>query len=108
MGWGGFSRNGPIGGSAYGIPLNESTPRRLDPTTVAYSSSTVGVPRLSWAGAATARGIRQTARPIEDHILLRKPVQDCQERGRDTRFSVWRLLHYEDLGSRVDFMCGDS
>lgn len=70
MGFGGFNRSDPTGGWAYGMPLKESTPEELEPTTVAYDRVTVGeAARFSIVGAASVRGRTETAKLIRYFIL---------------------------------------
>lgn len=53
------------------MPLKESTPRKLDPITLADLSCTVGPSswRFSSAGAAKARGRRHVAKPMRVSMM---------------------------------------
>lgn len=52
------------------MPLNESTPEELEPTTVAYDRVTVGeAALLSSVGAASVRGRDKAAKLIKYFIL---------------------------------------
>lgn len=74
MGCGGLSLRGPMGGCANGMPLKESMPRKLDPTTVAESSVTTGPDCLfSNEGAAATRGSRHAA-IVRREIMLDRQI----------------------------------
>jgi hypothetical protein len=78
IGCGGFRRRGPTGGCAYGIPLKESIPAKLDPTTVAYWRSTVGANCcFAEVGAAIARG--KTQRTSRENILRKERAWQWRE-----------------------------
>jgi hypothetical protein len=78
IGCGGFNRNPPTGGWACGIPLKESIPSKLEPTTFPYSISTVGTKALfSVAGAASAKGRRHAAALRRDSIVV-DSYQACE------------------------------
>jgi hypothetical protein len=73
IGCGGCRRRGPTGGCAYGIPLKESIPAKLDPTTVAYWRLTVGANcRFSEDGAAIVKG--RTQRTSRENILRKEEL----------------------------------
>jgi hypothetical protein len=54
------------------MPLKESIPPELEPTTVAVLRVTVGAATLFWliAGAAGIRGMRHVAKVTNESILL--------------------------------------
>jgi len=83
-GCGGLRRSCPTGGCAYGMPLNESTPRKLDPTTLADSSWTTGGNncRFSSIGAAKVRGRRHVAKLMRDSMLTSKEDNSANDQLR--------------------------
>lgn len=90
---GGRSRNCFTGGWAKGMPLKESMPSRVEPTTVPFLIVTVGPSCLSSNGKETANTKKQKLMRVENMIKKNGTCLEQSVERREGDRSYHRTIH---------------